>query len=67
MIVRGQREVSSKNEQSSDHRVERTYGLFAASFATPETVDPEKVAADDNNGLPQITPGPSQLWRFCVP
>jgi HSP20 family protein len=43
--------------------VERHYGQFARSFTVPETVDPEKVAAEYKNGVLQVTLGKKELAK----
>ena len=63
LIVKGQRDIAPKTEQTSYHRMERTYGQFARSFSMPETVDPEKVFADYKNGVLQITLGKKELAK----
>ena len=61
LIVKGQRDIAPKTEQTSYHRMERPYGQFARSFSMPETVDPKKVFADGKNGGLQITLGRKEL------
>jgi HSP20 family protein len=54
LTVKGRRDVAPKSEKSSYHRIERPYGQFARSFTLPNSIDPEKVAAEYNNGVLQI-------------
>ena len=37
------------------HRIERSYGDFVRTFALPNTVDSEKVAAEYKNGVLSVT------------
>ncbi|NIN13418.1 MAG: Hsp20 family protein [Gemmatimonadales bacterium] len=48
-------EVEEGKEGSNYHLVERRYGRFERSFSLPRSVDPEKVAAEFDNGVLMIT------------
>ena len=63
LTLQGQREFERKDDKTSYHRVERHYGQFARSFTVPETVDPEKVAAEYKNGVLQVTLGKKELAK----
>ncbi len=56
LTVKGERRFERKeNGGRGYHRMERSYGTFARSFALPETVDPEKIRADYKDGVLTIT------------
>jgi HSP20 family protein len=63
LTLKGQREFERKDDKTGYHRVERHYGQFARSFTMPETVDPEKVAAEYKNGVLQITLGKKEVAK----
>lgn len=54
LTVKGQRDLAPRAEKTSYHRIERPYGKFARSFSLPNSIDPEKVAAEYNHGVLQI-------------
>lgn len=51
----GERKFEKDVNKESYHRIERSYGGFARSFALPQQVSAEKVAAAFENGLLTIT------------
>ena len=55
LTLRGHRKFEKDENVKGYHRIERSYGEFARSFAVPSTVDTEKVAADYKNGVLTIT------------
>ena len=55
ITLRGERHFEKKDETDNYHRVERAYGTFVRSFALPGSVEPDKVAAEYNDGLLTIT------------
>ncbi|HUS06758.1 MAG TPA: Hsp20/alpha crystallin family protein [Bryobacteraceae bacterium] len=55
LTLKGERRFEQKDNGRGYHRIERSYGGFARSFALPETVDSEKVKADYRNGALTIT------------
>jgi HSP20 family protein len=54
LTVRGERKFEAEEKEENFHRVERRYGSFARSFTLPNTVDPENVEANYENGLLKI-------------
>jgi HSP20 family protein len=52
--VRGERKFEKEEKEENFHRVERRYGSFVRSFTLPNTVDPEKVEANYENGVLNI-------------
>jgi HSP20 family protein len=55
LTIKGERKFENSQNGKGYHRVERSYGVFARSFALPETVDTEKVSADYREGVLTIT------------
>jgi len=51
LTIRGERKFEKKVEQDNYLRVERTYGAFSRSFALANTVNPEGIKADYQNGV----------------
>ena len=55
MTLKGERTFEKDDRVKGYHRIERSYGAFARSFALPDTVDPEGVRADYAYGVLTIT------------
>jgi HSP20 family protein len=55
LTLRGHRKFEKDEKVKGWHRVERSYGEFVRSFALPNTVDTEKVAADYKNGVLSVS------------
>jgi len=55
LTVKGHRKFEKNDNVKGWHRIERSYGEFVRSFALPNTVDTEKVAADYKNGVLSIS------------
>jgi len=55
LTIRGEKKMAENVTEDQFHRVERSYGAFARSFSLPNTVDPNKVAADYKDGVLTIT------------
>jgi HSP20 family protein len=51
LTIRGERKFEKKVEQENYLRVERTYGSFSRSFSLANSVNPEGIKADYNNGV----------------
>src|SRR5438105_6260034 len=51
LTVRGERKFASEEKEENFHRIERSYGSFQRSFTLPNTVDPNNVAADYDQGV----------------
>jgi len=54
LTLRGERKFERKEEGENFHRVERSYGTFARSFTLPQTVSPEGVTAEYQNGVLRV-------------
>jgi HSP20 family protein len=51
LTIRGEKKHQSDESNERVHRFERTYGMFERTFALPNTVDPEKIEAQYENGV----------------
>jgi len=51
LSIRGERKFEKKVDQDNYLRVERTYGSFSRSFSPANTVNPEGIKADYQNGV----------------
>jgi HSP20 family protein len=55
LTLTGNRKFEKNEKIKGYHRIERSYGEFVRSFALPNTVDTEKVAADYKDGVLTIS------------
>src|SRR6185369_15238295 len=55
LTIRGERKLEKEEKQENFHRIERRYGSFIRTFQLPNTVDPEKVNANYDNGVLKVT------------
>lgn len=56
LTLKGERKFDQdETGKGGYHRIERSYGTFSRSFALPDTVDTDKVAAEFKNGVLTIT------------
>jgi len=51
LTLRGEKKLDTEVTQEQFHRIERSYGPFARSFALPPTVDASKVRAEYKAGV----------------
>jgi len=51
LTLRGEKKLDTEVTQEQFHRIERSYGPFARSFAMPPTVDAGKVRAEYKAGV----------------
>jgi len=51
LTLRGERTLDPEVTEEQFHRIERSYGSFARTFALPPTVDAGKVSAQYKNGV----------------
>jgi HSP20 family protein len=51
LTIRGEKKREAEERNQQVHRYERSYGLFERTFALPNTVDPEKIEANYENGV----------------
>jgi HSP20 family protein len=55
LTIRGERKLDKSVSEDNYLRVERTYGSFSRSFSLPNTVNPEAIAAEYQNGVLTVT------------
>jgi HSP20 family protein len=55
LTIRGERKFESEVSQDKYLRVERAYGSFSRSFSLANTVNPEAIKADYQNGVLTLT------------
>ena len=51
LTIKGEKKASEEVKDEQYHHAERRYGSFSRSFSLPQTVDPNKVAAEYKNGV----------------
>jgi HSP20 family protein len=54
LTITGERKSEKEEKGKKFHRIERTYGTFARSFALPEDADGSKVSADFKDGILRV-------------
>jgi HSP20 family protein len=55
LYLKGERKFEKEVKDDNYHRVERSYGSFARSFALPSSVDSEKATAEYKDGVLTLT------------
>jgi len=55
LTLRGERDVSKKEEREGYKRIERSYGSFFRRFTLPDTADTDKISARADNGVLTVT------------
>ena len=55
LTISGERKFEKQESGKGYHRIERSYGNFARSFAVPNTFDTEKIGAAFKNGVLTVT------------
>ena len=55
LTIKGERKAETKTEGKKYHLVERTYGGFQRSFSLPKDANGEKVTAEFENGVLNVT------------
>jgi HSP20 family protein len=51
LTLRGEKKLDREVAEDQFHRIERSYGAFARTFALPPTVDADKVSAEYKAGV----------------
>lgn len=54
LIIKGQKEVETKDEGDNFVHIERTHGSFFRSINLPDAIDAEKISAKTKNGVLEI-------------
>lgn len=57
LTIKGERRFEQQQPSNGKgyHRIERSYGAFARTFALPNTLDTERVRAEYRNGVLNVT------------
>ncbi|HKX32143.1 MAG TPA: Hsp20/alpha crystallin family protein [Blastocatellia bacterium] len=55
LTVTGERQLEHADRHEGYHRVERSYGSFVRSFSLPNTIDPNRINAEYQNGLLRLS------------
>jgi HSP20 family protein len=55
LTVAGERRLEHADRTDGYHRIERSYGSFLRSFTLPNTVDPNKINAEYQDGLLRLS------------
>jgi HSP20 family protein len=55
LTVHGERKIEKEEKEENYRRVERQYGSFTRTFTLPQTVDSEKVSANHDKGVLNVT------------
>jgi HSP20 family protein len=55
LTISGERKFEHEDSGKGYHRIERSYGTFARSFAVPNTFDTDKITATYRNGVLSVT------------
>jgi HSP20 family protein len=63
LTVRGEKKQEAEERNQRVHRYERSYGTFERSFALPNTVDVDRIAANYENGILRISLPKSERAR----
>ncbi len=53
--LRGERKFEKETKEENYHRIERSYGSFYRAFTLPNSIDPESIKAEHENGVLRIT------------
>jgi HSP20 family protein len=57
LTIRGERKFEKEEKEENFHRIERRYGSFVRSFTLPNSVNPEEVSAEYDNGVLKVRLG----------
>ena len=55
LTLRGERMFTKEAKEENYHRLERSYGAFYRAFTLPNSVDPENIHAENENGILRVT------------
>jgi HSP20 family protein len=55
LTIRGERKFEKETKEENYHRIERSYGSFYRAFTLPSSVDPERIQAEQDNGVLKIS------------
>jgi HSP20 family protein len=55
LTIRGEKRQEDEENDERVHRIERIYGMFERTFVLPNTVDPDRIEAQYENGVLTVT------------
>lgn len=55
LTLQGERKFEEEKKKENYYRFERRYGKFARSFSLPNTVDPERIKANMQDGVLELS------------
>lgn len=55
LSIRGERKFEKETKEENYHRIERSHGSFYRAFTLPSSVDPERIQAEQENGVLKIS------------
>jgi HSP20 family protein len=55
LSLKGERKFKTEMKEENYHRIERAYGSFYRAFTLPNSIDPENIRAEHENGVLKIT------------
>ena len=55
LTLKGERKFEKETKEENYHRIERSYGSFYRAFTLPNSIDPDKIHAEHENGILKIT------------
>jgi HSP20 family protein len=55
LSLKGERKFEKETKEENYHRLERSYGSFYRAFTLPNSIDPERIQAEHENGILRIT------------
>ncbi|MBM3311775.1 MAG: Hsp20/alpha crystallin family protein [Candidatus Aminicenantes bacterium] len=55
LTLKGERRFEKETKEENYHRIERSYGSFYRAFTLPNSIDPEKIQAEHENGVLRIS------------
>jgi len=54
LTLKGERRFEKETKEENYHRIERSYGSFYRAFTLPNSIDPEKIQAEHENGVLKV-------------
>ena len=55
LTIKGEKETEKKDESEGYKRIERSYGSFYRRFSLPDSANAEKITANSNHGVLEVT------------
>jgi HSP20 family protein len=55
LTLKGERRFEKETKEENYHRIERSYGSFYRAFTLPNSIDPDKIQAEHENGVLRVS------------